>query len=1010
MVLFKRLLLAICHIGATGAPVALSQLVLPQWVLPSLQGQVRKSPTMIFFPLRSSDGFNNYAGFSPLTTPCALATNPLVLLNTAWVCGVLFSRPKASTLTLAVGGHAAPVQLAGSPRDFPQLLPSSAVCSLLFLDFRDNYRKFEAWNILFRDLRDPTPEQVDTLEVQTSYNILAVDPPTGSVHLDQHIDTRGCSQWQLDGCAVQVCSIDRDVCNIPGCAALHEGAELVQTVVLSSARDIQLEFEKFWSTFWQRHSDPSAADWSRFTRFARAYLPCGRFTVAPITLEQWCSALRRFKPRAARGADGFAKLDLLNMSDVHARQLLQFFNDIEIGVREWPQQWLLGLVCCLKKPNQHHDVRGFRPICLLSCAYRAWSGLRARQVLRWLVHQMPPSALGFMPQREASQFWYLLEAQVELACQQDTPYLGFSTDVIKAFNVLPRDPVLETASWLGFPDNLIRPWAAFLHGLERRFLIRNCVGEHVRSNCGFPEGCALSTVAMSVVCLCYHAYVDAFTLGVTPHSYVDNLSCTANSVGQLASGITVSRTFFDLLGLSTDPAKTYVWAVQHCQQQPVATLGLPVLRNASELGGTLSFGRATRNAALTRRCHALGPWFDRLRRSPCSLSVKLSTLPAKFWAHALHGISGCPISDSVLSSMRAQAVRALNSQSAGASAMLRLSVATPIDADPGFFQLWAVVRDIRRLAAKDSRLLPMWVAFMSGYAGRLSHGPFSKLLQVFGQIGWRVEQPPYFQDEQGLTHNLLELPCALVRSLCEQAWLTFVASQHRHRQTMRDLHSIDLSLLRADHSRLSALDLARLSALRSGAFMFGACHSRFDLSQDGLCPECRVPDTHEHRVCVCPRFAAARRPFQWVCTLWPTLPKCLSHHLLPPANPYLRDLRLLLQELPDCSAQFLTVGCSDGPQHVFCDGSCLLSREPAFALAAWSSVNASTGAIIACGPVPGLSQTAPRAELWGAIASLKWGVFKQVPLVLWTDSDMVGRGLRELLSGLLRHVCGMAEG
>ena len=159
-----------------------------------------------------------------------------------------------------------PVQLAGSPRDFPQLLPSTAVCSLLFLDFRDNYRKFEAWNIrqrrailaeqyaqnhnlLFRDLRDPTPEQVDTLEVQTSYNILAVDPPTGSVHLDQHINTRGCSQWQLDGCAVQVCSIDGDVCNIPGCAALHEGAELVQTVVLSSARDIQLEFEKFWSTF-----------------------------------------------------------------------------------------------------------------------------------------------------------------------------------------------------------------------------------------------------------------------------------------------------------------------------------------------------------------------------------------------------------------------------------------------------------------------------------------------------------------------------------------------------------------------------------------------------------------------------------------------------------------------------------------------------------------------------------------------------------------------------------------
>ena len=912
-----------------------------------------------------------------------------------------------------------PVQLVGSPRELPQLLPSATIGHLLFLDFRDNYRKFEAWNIrqmrailaeqyaqkhnlLFRDLRDPKPEQVDTLEVQRSYSILAVDPSTGSVHLDDEVETRGCSNWQLDGCAVQVTSVAGDVCTIPGCPALHEGAELVQSVVLSSARHIQFEFERFWSAFWQRHSDPSTVDWSRFTAFAQAYLPRGQLTLMPISLEQWRSALRRFKPRAARGPDGFAKLDLLNMSDVHSRQLLEFLAAIESGEREWPQQWLTGLICCLKKPNHHQGPQGFRPICLLSCAYRAWSGLRARQLLRLLVKRMPDSALGFMPQREASQFWYVLEAQIELACQQDLPFMGFSTDVIKAFNVLPREPVLQVASWIGFPGDLLRAWASFLHGLERRFLIRDSVGAPVGSHCGFPEGCALSTVAMSVVCLCYHAYVEAFTQGAQPHSYVDNLSCLTTSVGQLASGITVSRTFFDLLGLSTDPDKTYVWAVQPDQQQPVATLGLPVLRCASELGGTLSFGRATRNATLTRRCQDLGLLFGRLQRSPCALAVKMFALPAKFWSHALHGISGCPVSDSVLSTLRAQAVRALQCQSAGTSAMLRLSTANPIEADPGYFQLWAVVQDLRRLAAKDPRILSLWSTFMSCYDGRLSHGPFSKLLQVFGQIGWRVETPPFFRDGDGFLHNLLEMPKALIRSLCEQAWLNFVASKHRHRQTMSDLHGIDRSLLRSDAGRLSALDHARLAALRSGAFMFGASHSRFDLTQDGLCSVCRVPDTHEHRVRFCPKFSEARQPFQWVCELWPTLPRCLCHHLLPPANPYLQDLRGQLMALPDSSALFFTSVSTEGPQHVFCDGSCLHSRDQSLALAAWSSINASTGSIIACGPVPGLMQTAPRAELWGAISSLKWGVFMQTPVVLWTDSDMVGRGLRELLLG---HTC-----
>ena len=251
-------------------------------------------------------------------------------------------------------------------------------------------------------------------------------------------------------------------------------------------------------------------------------------------------------------------------------------------------------------------------------------------------------------------------------------------------------------------------------------------------------------------------------------------------------------------------------------------------------------------------------------------------------------------------------------------------------------------------------------------------------------------------------HNLLEMPKALIRSLCEQAWLNFVASKHRHRQTMSDLHGIDRSLLRSDAGRLSALDHARLAALRSGAFMFGASHSRFDLTQDGLCSVCRVPDTHEHRVRFCPKFSEARQPFQWVCELWPTLPRCLCHHLLPPANPYLQDLRGQLMALPDSSAPFFTSVSTEGPQHVFCDGSCLHSRDQSLALAAWSSINASTGSIIACGPVPGLMQTAPRAELWGAISSLKWGVFMQTPVVLWTDSDMVGRGLRELLLG---HTC-----
>ncbi|CAE7342035.1 aquIMA [Symbiodinium sp. CCMP2592] len=885
-----------------------------------------------------------------------------------------------------------PVQLAGSPAAFPAFLPSAELCSLLFLDFRDNFRKFEAWNIrqrhailaeqyahnhnlLFRDLRDPKPEQVDTLELKRSYQILDVDPPTCGVHLADRIDDRDCSQWTLDGWAVQVTSVDGDLCCIPSCPSLHPEAELEQTVVLSSASHIQFEFEKLWISFWQRFAHSSEADWSRVTSFAQAYLPQGQLDLPPISLDQWRGALRRFKPRAARGCDGFAKLDLLNMSDPHALQLLAFLADIEAGVREWPAQWLNGLVCCLKKPNEQQGPEGFRPITLLCCAYRAWSGLRARQVLRWLVDFMPHSALGFMPHREASQFWWMLEAQVELACQNELPFLGYATDVIKAFNALPRQPVFAIAAWVGLPPNLLRPWGSFLDKLERRFLIRNAVGEPQLSTCGFPEGCALSTVAMSIVCLCFHQYLESFTAACSPHSYVDNLACSAQSVGQLATGTAASLAFLDMWGLTADASKTYVWAVQPGHRSQLKAMGFRVQTHARELGGLLSFERSKHNAALVKRCQDLGPWFDRLRRSPSAYVHKLRALPIKFWSHALHGISGCPLADSVIAGLRAQAVRALGAQFGWIELHAPPFYLRLLDADPGFYQLWCTLRDLRRLAVKDSRVLPLWTVFAANFQGQLLHGPFSKLFQVLGQIGWRIDHPPFVTDNDGLVHNVLEIPTSLLRQLCEQAWLNYVATQHRHRHTMLDLLGIDNALLQEDSGRLNALD------------------------SDGLCPLCQVLDDHEHRVCHCPRFAAARLPFQWVCHCWATLPQCLRTHLLPPCNPHLLALRQELLKLPDRSAQFASLEHTAGPQHIFSDGSCLHARRASLALAAWSCVNACTGALLACGPVPGLQQSSPRAELWGAIAALKWGAFVIVPVVLWTDSDYVGRGIRRMLRG-----------
>ena len=128
---------------------------------------------------------------------------------------------------------------------------------------------------------------------------------------------------------------------------------------------------------------------------------------------------------------------------------------------------------------------------------------------------------------------------------------------------------------------------------------------------------------------------------------------------------------------------------------------------------------------------------------------------------------------------------------------------------------------------------------------------------------------------------------------------------HRHRRAMSDLHGLDRPLLRASEARLPPLRLAQLNALRSGAFLFDAEHSRFDLSKSGICVTCQVPDTRQHRVCQCPRYAAAREGFDWVCRYGMRCLPASPTTSCPPSTPHVAKLQAHLAALPGLSACLL---------------------------------------------------------------------------------------------------------
>ena len=111
------------------------------------------------------------------------------------------------------------------------------------------------------------------------------------------------------------------------------------------------------------------------------------------------------------------------------------------------------------------------------------------------------------------------------------------------------------------------------------------------------------------------------------------------------------------------------------------------------------------------------------------------------------------------------------------------------------------------------------------------------------------------------------------------------------------------------------------------------------------------------------------------------------------------NLRRALHEIEDVTEDFVVQDLPPGRQQLFTDGSCLQHANPEFCLATWAVVNATTGMMVACGPLPGLLQTTPRAELTVALSAVRWAIHRKVAITLWMDAYYIAQGISEMLVG-----------
>ena len=900
--------------------------------------------------------------------------------------------------------------------ELPIAPPGANLAILIYQAFHHSFRQFERWHLtqrqlilqskydktmkaMFQDLRKARPDQVDSFWDTTSFEVKAIRPGTHGVLLDKSAPDDKEGQWYHQGKPLAVKGMVEELLVLEAPPHFEVGESLDFHQHTQNITEVHDSLISFWKPRWQRTEQLTEQTWRRINGFVQAFMPKISLTLPPLTVEDWTHSVQRFKPHAARGADGWAKLDLLYLPKVHTLKLLALLTAIENGETTWPAQLLEGLVIALAKCDGAHKPNEFRPIVLLSIIYRCWASLRSRQMLQRLEQHIHADAHGFLPSREAAQTWLQVQAAVEVSLQSGQALAGIGTDFVKAFNCIQREPLWELATAIGVPATLLHPWRTFVDRFTRRFVVCNQVSSSQTSTQGFAEGCPLSVLAMALIDWGFQLYQQHYVPRVRHFSFVDNISMLSKEVQQVVWAFFTLQAFLTMWGLTLDLSKTYAWGTTISVRRQLAQLGLQVVEDFSELGGALSFTASHRVRIFLKKGETLHEKWQQLRRSRAPLSMKLSALPIVFWARALHGTLSCVQAEHHVQRLRTLAVKHTGCQLAGSNPLLRLSLSLPMTADPGYYQLKTAIFDFRRLCRKSPDLLTYWRIFMQRFDRSLRDGPFSKLLTLLNGIGWQILEPPLFQDHDGFTFDLFQLPARTLEFLLQDAWFQYVASRVNHK-TMTGLRGIDVALTRLDHDAQVAGDLARVRALQTGAFISNWQHAKYDTTKQPVCQRCLQPDTQKHWL-KCPRLAEHRSAGDDFSDWIDDAPPCVALHLLAPRSPYVLQLKRYFIDLPDTSCCFHSEPRQGVRNHVFTDGS--FFRGAVFNLnrAGWAVVNATTNKNISFGHVPGLLQTIGRAELWALISAVSWAVHHRAEVTIWTDSA----NTCECANALLQQPC-----
>eukprot|EP00435_Cladocopium_sp_Y103_P028852 s1474_g7.t1 len=901
-----------------------------------------------------------------------------------------------------------PHVLPHTPCYLPTEPPKGDVATQIFLEFSRHYRELEtslkkarydfAKNrrqhdpmLIYKDVQreraEPVQSIVQSIDVAITNRESTEDQCTLTM---QQALPAGMTTIDVQHVPVKFQMLAPDQIVVPLEVSRKVDGHITVRKLVGEIPDLLDAFEAEWAPRWRKHDGVTRDEWTAVLDFLRAAIPKGSTSVPPLTVNTWRQTLKGKRKAAAVGPDGISKQDMQAMPDSCLENLLSLLREVETG-KPWPIQTTTGAVAALAKVPGAETVRQFRPICIFSLVYRVWSSTRARQCLQYLQQIVPTTLMGNIPGRSPKKIWFHIQQCVEYAFGNSDELAGTNIDLVKCFNTLPRDVLQSLAEHIGLPPEVMVPWTQALRQCHRRFQIRGATGRAIPSSTGYPEGCALSVVAM-VICniglevWMYHRYPR-----VQIWSFVDNieaLTASANSAIEAMQGL---AEFCQLLDLEVDKAKSYCWATTTSGRKQIVDSGIHKKTHCRDLGGHMNYTRLSTNATIQEKIQACQPFWSKLARSCAPTSQKERALYVAAWANLFYGICTVTLGNNHFLKLRTQATKALNLHQMGSNPALQLSCVSNPCTDPELYCTLATILSFRDFQTPDLTAITLSKILEDG---RTAPGPCKSFLTAIHKLSWQWKSEDVCLDQDGVVIQLMRCPRSELSERVILSWQQRILSiAETERTTMKGLSQASARLTKELFSKQPPENQGLLRcALNGTQFTQDALHHAGKVDSS-VCKFCGEQDSQHHRHMKCSFFADLREQHPTLMSIG-DLPSSFTCHGWVPKPMHLLAFRKALMQIPDTTESFFQRGPPKEEARyidLFSDGSCIRPHDPCTRLSSWGLViwTGTHFLPLANGGVPGWKQTSLRAEIVAVLAALKFLVVAQRQGRLWVDNQQV---------------------